>query len=97
MIFVLALGSAVAIAQPAPAPVEEPMPPPPSTMRQPEQLAHKPSGFRLPNVPAKGGAYRYRMLGLGAVVVGITALLTARYLRRMGRERVAREREPTTS
>ena len=64
-----------------------PPPPPASQMRQPEYMPHKTSGFGLPNVPARGGAYRYRLMVIGVVVCGITAFVTVRYLRKVSRDR----------
>jgi hypothetical protein len=54
-------------------------PPPP---RQP--LTAKPSGFWTSNRPARGGAYRYRMLGIGVALALTTALFTVRVVRRHG-------------
>lgn len=48
------------------------------------KLVGKPSGFWTSPRPARGGAYRYRMLGIGAVLLAITGLVTLRVLRRHG-------------
>jgi hypothetical protein len=70
--------AAPALAQPAP-----------TKMRQPEYLPSAPSGFRLSGAPAKGGAYRYRLMIAGAFCVMLTAGLVARYLRKVNRSRPA--------
>jgi hypothetical protein len=54
----------------------------PGTMRTPEVLTHKPSGFWTSTRPAEGGAYRYRLLGIGVALVLITGLVTLRVLKR---------------
>lgn len=56
-------------------------PPPPR-----EKLTAKPSGFWTSTRPAKGGAYRYRMLGIGAGLALVTAFVTFRVIRRHGGE-----------
>jgi len=86
-VFGLVLALAVpALGQPAP----DEAPPPPASSREPgkpEYMNTKTSGFGLPNVPARGGAYRYRLMGIGAGVLAITAFFTVRYLRRINRTR----------
>jgi hypothetical protein len=85
----------IAFAQPAPsraAPIQpgtDPAGPPAPghRMRQPEMMQHKPSGFRLPNVRAEDGAYRYTLMGIGGGVMVITGILTIRYLRKVSRQR----------
>jgi hypothetical protein len=56
----------------------EPEPPRPteSEMRKPEILHEKPSGFWTSNRPAKGGAYRWRLLGIGVVIAIGMGILT---------------------
>lgn len=54
-------------------------PPPPRP-----QLTEKPSGFWTSTRPARGGAYRYRMLGIGVALAAITGLVTFRVIRRYG-------------
>lgn len=74
---------AVAIAQPHPSGYAPPDPPrPEGTMREREILTSRPSGFWTSNRPAVGGAYRWRMLGMGALVLAITAFFVVRMLRR---------------
>jgi hypothetical protein len=81
VIIALVLGlAAPAVAQPAPEPA-------PTKMRQPEVLHQAPSGFRLSAAPAKGGAYRYRLMIAGGFCVLLTAALVARYLRKVNRSR----------
>lgn len=48
------------------------------------KLVGKPSGFWTSPRPARGGAYRYRMLGIGIALLAVTGLLTLRVLRRHG-------------
>lgn len=71
-----ALPLAFVLATVAPAAAEPPPPRP--------QLTHKPSGFWTSSRPAKGGAYRYRMLGIGAALAAITGLITYRVIRGHG-------------
>jgi hypothetical protein len=79
---------------PAPAPTAAPAPPadptaplPGSIMRRPEHLYARPSGFWTSNRPARGGAYRYRMLAVGVGVLGVAVFFLARMLRRVSRDR----------
>ena len=58
-----------------------------STMRQPEQLGQKPSGFWMSSRPARGGAYRYRILAIGAGVLVVSAWLVLRLIRRTDGQR----------
>jgi hypothetical protein len=74
--FLLAIGMAAAGPSQAAA-----APPPPR-----EKLTAKPSGFWTSSRPAKGGAYRYRMLGIGAGLAILTAFVTFRVIRRHGGE-----------
>ena len=60
-------------------------------MRQPEVLTHKPSGFWTSPRPAQGGAYRYRMMGIGAALLLATGLLTWRLVKKASAERRARQ------
>lgn len=48
------------------------------------KLVGKPSGFWTSPRPAQGGAYRYRMLGIGLALLALTGLVTLRVLRRHG-------------
>ncbi len=64
-------------------------PRPGSVMRRPEQLRYRPSGFWTSNRPARGGAYRWRILAAGVLVLGITVFFVLRLLRRSSRERAA--------
>ena len=50
-----------------------------------EILSDRPSGFWTSNRPAVGGAYRYRLLGIGIAVALATGLLTWRLVRRTKR------------
>jgi hypothetical protein len=53
-----------------------------SAMRRPEQLMQKPSGFWTSGRPAVGGSYRYRLLGIGAAVMLMTAFMMVWVIRR---------------
>lgn len=64
---------------------------PPMTERKVEILSHRPSGFWTSNRPAVGGAYRWRLLGIGVVLASITGVLLWRLTRRANAERLARE------
>jgi hypothetical protein len=81
--FVLAAG----IAGLAPLASAEPPPPPPPTM----EVATRPSGFWTNPRPAIGGAYRYRLLGVGCVVALGMGLLIRRVIRNANRERAIRD------
>jgi hypothetical protein len=78
-----------AIAQPDPNGFTPPPPEPPegTVMRQPEHLTARPSGFWTSNRPAVGGAYRYRIMGMGAIVLLITIFFLRRMLRRVSATR----------
>ena len=76
---VIATGATSAWAQPAEGP-----PPPPSAE---EMQPFRPSGFWTSPHPAKGGAYRYRMLGIGVGLIAITGFFTVRALRRANAHR----------
>jgi hypothetical protein len=58
----------------------EAAPPPPRP-----QLTAKPSGFWTSSRPARNGAYRYRMLGIGVALVLATGWMTVRVVQRHGR------------
>ena len=80
----LALGIAFAVMPPAVAGAE-----PPNTH---EILSNRPSGFWTSNRPAVGGAYRWRLLGLGVVIAAITGYGMLRLVRRANAERASRQR-----
>lgn len=80
--FALALG--VALAAPASAGAE-----PPNTH---EILSNRPSGFWTSNRPAVGGAYRWRLLGIGAVIAALTGYGMLRLIKRANAERASRQR-----
>lgn len=73
---VLALGSAPVAARAEP----------PQTH---EILQTRPSGFWTSNRPAVGGAYRYRLLGLGVVIALVSGGLMWRLVKRASAERIA--------
>ncbi|HWN67008.1 MAG TPA: hypothetical protein VNM90_05175, partial [Haliangium sp.] len=56
-----------------------------SVMARPEPLMQKPSGFWTSGRPAVGGAYRYRLLGIGVGVLVITAIVMVWVVRRYPR------------
>lgn len=69
-------------------PVAVPWAKPPAeghAMREPQQLSNRPSGFWTSNRPAVGGAYRWRMLGVGLVVLTLTMFFVLRLLIRTSR------------
>jgi hypothetical protein len=81
----LAIGVAPASAQPASAPAASA-----PQHKTPEILTQKPSGFWTPNRPATGGAYRWRLLGIGAAILAITGYGMLRLVRRANRDRAKR-------
>ena len=54
----------------------------PSGMKRPEKLTGRPSGFWTSTRPAKGGAYRWRIMAAGVLVLGVTIFFVLRLLRR---------------
>ena len=77
---------ALAIGGAAPASAEPP--------RTHEILTEKPSGFWTSNRPAVGGAYRWRLLGIGVVLVAVTGYGMLRLIRRANAERAAGRASP---
>jgi len=77
----LALGIALGVAAPL-ASAE-----PPTTH---EIIYTRPSGFWTSNRPAVGGAYRWRLLGIGVVILAITGYGMLRLVKRANAERAAR-------
>lgn len=55
-----------------------------------EVLTQRPSGFWTSNRPAVGGAYRWRLLGLGVVIAAITAYAVVRLIKRANAQRESR-------
>jgi hypothetical protein len=55
-----------------------------------EILSDRPSGFWTSNRPAVGGAYRYRLLGIGVILCAVTGYFVVRMLRRASAERASR-------
>lgn len=49
----------------------------------------KPSGFWGSGQPAKGGAYRWRLLGIGVGLLGVTGFVMLRLVKRASKERSA--------
>jgi hypothetical protein len=82
---VVTLGSAIGLGAAAPVATAEP----PTTH---EILTDRPSGFWTSNRPAVGGAYRWRLLGLGVVIAAVTGYAMRRLIRRANAERAARGR-----
>lgn len=74
MRFFLALGFVIALGSVA-------MAEPPTVERPHEMLSERPSGFWTSNRPAVGGAYKYRLLGIGVVICAITGFLTYRLVK----------------
>lgn len=88
LLIVLMFGG-VAYAQPAEPPIS-PMSPKSPTLRQREQLTGRPSGFWTSTRPAEGGRYKWRLLGLGVGIAGVTGFFMVRLVRRASAERKAR-------
>ena len=55
-----------------------------------EIIYTRPSGFWTSNRPAVGGAYRWRLLGIGVVILAITGYGMLRLIKRANAERAAR-------
>jgi hypothetical protein len=53
----------------------------PRKQRQHEILRERPSGFWTSNRPAEGGRYRWRLLGIGAVIAAGMGYVIIRTLR----------------
>jgi hypothetical protein len=77
----LALSLALVIASP-PASAE-----PPTTH---EVIYTRPSGFWTSNRPAEHGSYRWRLLGIGVALVGLTGYMMLRMVKRANADRAAR-------
>jgi hypothetical protein len=60
--------------------------------RQREILKERPSGFWTSNRPAVGGAYRWRLLGIGVLLAAGSGFLILRTIRRANAERSQRPR-----
>jgi len=56
-----------------------------------EILSNRPSGFWTSNRPATNGAYRWRLLGIGVVLVIVTGIGMLRLVKRANAERAARQ------
>lgn len=83
---VLASAAAPAAADPTPAPMTE-------RKVDPSEYANRPSGFWGSTRKSEGGAYRYRLLGIGIVLATITGLLMLRAVKRANAERAIRSRD----
>jgi hypothetical protein len=70
----------------------EAAPSPPMVERKVEVQSYRPSGFWTSPRPAKGGAYRWRLLGIGVVLATGAGLLMWRLTRRANAERIERNR-----
>jgi hypothetical protein len=62
--------------------------------RKVEVLQHRPSGFWTSNRPATGGAYRWRLLGIGIVLAAGAGLLMWKLTRKANAERLERNKAP---
>lgn len=85
--FLILLGLTIALGVAAPAAGAEP----PTTH---EIIYTRPSGFWTSNRPAVGGAYRWRLLGIGVVLCAITGFGMLRLVKRANAERAARRGGP---
>lgn len=83
----LPLGIAVGLAIGAAAPLASAEPP-----TTHEIIYTRPSGFWTSNRPAVGGAYRWRLLGIGVVIAAVTGYGMLRLVRRANAERAARSK-----
>jgi hypothetical protein len=63
---------------------------PPMVERKVEILKERPSGFWTSNRPATGGAYRYRLLGIGVLLAAGAGFLMWKLTRKANAERLAR-------
>ena len=81
----LVLIIALAIALVGAAPLASAEPP-----RTHEILTQRPSGFWTSNRPAVGGAYRWRLLGIGVGIAAVTGYWMLRLVRRANAERAER-------
>lgn len=79
------LGLALGLALSAAAPLASAEPP-----TTHEIIYTRPSGFWTSNRPAVGGAYRWRLLGIGVVILAITGYGMLRLVKRANAERAAR-------
>ena len=61
--------------------------------REREVLRERPSGFWTSNRPAEGGAYKWRLLGIGVVLLGVTGLVLLRVMRTARESRESRLRD----
>jgi hypothetical protein len=52
-----------------------------------EVIYHRPSGFWTSNRPAVGGAYRWRLLGIGVVLAALSGFGMLKLVRRANAER----------
>jgi hypothetical protein len=77
----LALSLALVVAAP-PASAE-----PPTTH---EVIYTRPSGFWTSNRPAEHGSYRWRLLGVGVVLAGLTGYMMMRMIKRANADRATR-------
>ena len=82
----LALGLALCVALGAAAPVASAEPP-----TTHEIIYTRPSGFWTSNRPAVGGAYRWRLLGIGVAILAVTGYGMLRLVKRANAERAARQ------
>lgn len=83
---VLVVALALAGATVAPAAAE-----PPTTH---EVIYTRPSGFWTSTRPAVGGAYRWRLLGIGVALAAVTGLGMLKLVRRANAQRAAAGRRP---
>jgi hypothetical protein len=57
-----------------------------------KQQGFRPSGFWTSPHPAKGGAYRWRMMAIGGGLLAVTGFLMLRAVKKASTERAARSR-----
>ena len=56
------------------------------------KVYRRPSGFWTSTRPAVNGAYRYRLLGIGVALIGVTGVAMLLLVNRANTARVAREK-----
>ncbi|HWU87149.1 MAG TPA: hypothetical protein VN253_07740 [Kofleriaceae bacterium] len=89
---IVALGLALGLGLGAGSVVSPAAAEPQMTERKVEILEHRPSGFWTSNRPAQGGAYRWRLLGIGVVLASATGFLMWKLTRKANAERMARDK-----
>ena len=85
LLVVLALGAPAAADPTAPAPMTE------RQTKEEDTTWRGPSGFWTNPRPAKGGAYRWRMMAIGGVLLLFTGYAVLRLLKKANADRASRK------